>query len=284
MWYVIAAIGALDAGWVLAAKIELDLRSLLLAVAAVAVLSAAAWGYRLRAPRLADLASAGATTIAYSVVGGISSYLVVTWKFPFVDADYAAIDHALGLDWPHWYMLVNAQPCLSWLFSAAYQSAGMEIFLGLILLPLFGRIDIVREFQWAVIFSIFVIIPFSGIFPAVGPWVVYHTPRPTPWIDQVLAMRAHAFTLKLTTMTGIVVCPSFHTTLGVLLTYAARFRRPVLIVAAMTNGLMILAVPSEGSHYFVDVLAGGLVALGAILVTRIRWSPPVAEPSLFAGR
>src|SRR6185437_5905340 len=88
MWYVIAGIGALDAMWVRAAKIEMDIRSLLLAVAAVAVL-------------------------------------------------YAAIDHALGLDWQHWYALVNAQPLLSWLFSAAYQSAGMEIFLGLILLPLF---------------------------------------------------------------------------------------------------------------------------------------------------
>ena len=59
---------------------------------------------------------------------------------------------------------------------------------------------------------------------------------------------------------GLVAFPSFHTTAGILFTWALwtspRLRWP----AVMVNGLMLVSVPVIGAHYLIDLIAGVIVA------------------------
>jgi membrane-associated phospholipid phosphatase len=66
-------------------------------------------------------------------------------------------------------------------------------------------------------------------------------------------------------MEGLITFPSFHTTLAVLFVAALRKHRLALVIGGVVNGSMLLSIPSEGGHYLVDVFAGALVAVLAIV-------------------
>lgn len=71
---------------------------------------------------------------------------------------------------------------------------------------------------------------------------------------------------------GVIAFPSFHAVLAMLFT-AAHARLPSLVWPVATlNTVMLLALPSQGSHYLVDVPAG--VALGLFAIWLIRISRP----------
>ena len=56
--------------------------------------------------------------------------------------------------------------------------------------------------------------------------------------------------------------------LAMLLTHAMRWNRLTLALSAGRNAMVLLSVPTVGSHYFIDVIAGGLAGLLAIAVAR----------------
>jgi membrane-associated phospholipid phosphatase len=72
---------------------------------------------------------------------------------------------------------------------------------------------------------------------------------------------------------GIVTFPSFHATLAIILTYAVRHYRWALAVIAPLNCLMILAIPTVGGHYLVDLFGGAAVAGLAILLVQFTYRP-----------
>jgi hypothetical protein len=57
-----------------------------------------------------------------------------------------------------------------------------------------------------------------------------------------------------------VVFPSFHATLAVLCAYAARPLRILKIPLLALNLHIILSSPAEGGHYFIDIIAGIILA------------------------
>jgi membrane-associated phospholipid phosphatase len=64
--------------------------------------------------------------------------------------------------------------------------------------------------------------------------------------------------------------------LATLFTYAHRHSPTFLPVAAF-NALMVLAIPSEGGHYLVDIIGGLAVGGVTILATRVL---PARTPAL----
>jgi hypothetical protein len=266
IWYVIAAVLLLDTVWASLAGIQLASESLVRLPLAVAALAALAVVYRTRASRLAELAGVAQVTVLWSFAAGLLSYLVVTLRAPLQDATYDAIDRSLGLNWLVTYEWVRSHPWVDAILQMAYDSLGLAVIVGMIAMTLVGRVTIVREFQWAVIQSLLIIIPFSALFPAKGPWVYYDLPIKAPWIADVMALRAgEMHFVDYRDITGIIVCPSFHVCLALLFVYAARFSRPWFAFSAIWSGLIILSTPVAGSHYLIDVIAGAAVAAVAIL-------------------
>jgi hypothetical protein len=70
---------------------------------------------------------------------------------------------------------------------------------------------------------------------------------------------------------GVIAFPSFPAVLAVLFT-AAHARLPSFWPVAALNTVMLLALPSQGGHYLVDVPAG--IALGFFAI----WLIPISRP------
>ena len=73
---------------------------------------------------------------------------------------------------------------------------------------------------------------------------------------------------------GIAICTA--AAMAVLLVHAVRRATWVLPVFAGLNLAMLASTPIDGGHYLVDVLAGGLLALVLIWLSRQRVTRPVA--------
>jgi membrane-associated phospholipid phosphatase len=75
---------------------------------------------------------------------------------------------------------------------------------------------------------------------------------------------------------GVVCFPSFHVIWAILGANALWCFKPLRIPVAILSTLIILSTMTSGWHYFVDVLAGLLVAAAAIAASRAlsRWHTP----------
>jgi len=75
----------------------------------------------------------------------------------------------------------------------------------------------------------------------------------------------------------LVTFPSFHTATAMLLLLAFRGVPYMRWVSLALNGLMLIAIPIEGSHYLVDVIAGIAVAL-------LAWAAAAAAVNAVTSR
>jgi membrane-associated phospholipid phosphatase len=74
--------------------------------------------------------------------------------------------------------------------------------------------------------------------------------------------------LELFGLAGLVTFPSFHAASAALYAWAfwsVRWFRPVAVVA---NAMMLAATPIDGGHYFIDLIAGIVAAVLAIMAAK----------------
>jgi membrane-associated phospholipid phosphatase len=106
--------------------------------------------------------------------------------------------------------------------------------------------------------------------PAAGPWL-FHTPDPsiaggflpassTSWPVFLGLRDGTLHTLHGLRSEGIITFPSLHAGLAVLFAVALWRLRGLRWAALLLNILMLVATPLCGSHYLVDVIAGGALA------------------------
>ena len=105
----------------------------------------------------------------------------------------------------------------------------------------------------------------STFVPAIGPADALGFKPETAPIVRALHESPAAQVLQ---YAGIVSFPSFHTVMAVQFAYAYRSLRLVFPTAIGLNALMIVSVPYAGDHYFIDVLAGAVIAIAGIAVAR----------------
>ncbi|MGH6977207.1 MAG: phosphatase PAP2 family protein [Stellaceae bacterium] len=268
-WLIVAAIVAIDAIGLAHYGVELRLDGLARGGGAIVLLAALAAFYTYRRPddRLVDLAHTAAFLLALFAASGVLSYLAVATDLPRADDAFAAADRALGFDWPAWFAWVHNHPHVWLILRFAYASAIPQVIAIATYLALTGQRDRNREFRWALILSLLVIIPISALLPAAGAWVHYDAMRfaDVAQIRDFAAMRAGTLhRLDLSKLEGLINFPSFHAALAIFFVYAVRRRMALLAFAAALNGVMIVAVLTEGGHYLVDAISGAAVAGAAI--------------------
>ncbi|MGH6976894.1 MAG: phosphatase PAP2 family protein, partial [Stellaceae bacterium] len=87
--------------------------------------------------------------------------------------------------------------------------------------------------------------------------------------------------LDLSKLEGLINLPSFHAGLAIFFVYAVRRRMALLAFAGALNGVMIVAVLTEGGHYLVDAISGAAVA-GAAIAAAARIEAALARKPLRA--
>ena len=84
--------------------------------------------------------------------------------------------------------------------------------------------------------------------------------------------------LDFSQLQGLVTFPSFHTVLAVIISYAMRVSRILATLTIPLNCIVIAGTITEGGHHLTDVIAGGFIAVFAILCVR-RMSVATLSPA-----
>jgi hypothetical protein len=218
------------------------------------------------------------------------AYIAAAANLPLQDANFAYFDRLLGLDWQGYYHFVCARPGLIPYVYVAYAMIGLPTFVVPILLGLAGQYGRLQRFTFACSLTAAVTVLVSGMLPAIGTYQQYGISADTSvfkasgylvQVDEIPLVREGALrVLSFETLSGIVTFPSFHAAAAVLALWAfwgLWWMRPF---ALMAYGGMLLATPLVGGHYFVDVFAGGGLAMLAIAAGRFMEERSAAVSSV----
>ncbi len=304
IWTMIALVAAIVLAATAVSDFRIEWRTFAAPGLGCLAMAMAGWFYRRWRSdlRLASGLNSTAQMVAFAAVGAPLSYLAASANLPLQDHAFDAIDHALGLDWRGLLGWMNSQSALHPLFLFPYLSFTAQATVTVLVLAFSNRLLQLRTFTLAFMFSAIVCIAISSIWPAEGAWGFYQlTPADYPTIvpatreihlpifhglrDGSMRMLAGS------TSEGIITFPSFHAALGVIF-IVALWPVPVLRwISAVLNGLMILATPIDGGHYFIDIFAGIAIAVLCLVAARrivhstARYAPATAvmAPHLVAG-
>jgi len=223
---------------------------------------------------------AGATAFLqmtlFTMLGVVLTYLLASQAPPLWDAELAAADARLGLDWPAIFAAADRLPAAILLLGGtAYHSLVAQMVMCIVVLAGSGRFDRLRVTVAAAILAGVITVLVSGLVPAIGNLFDpdrYKALSPSvAWLDRDLIAQLRDGTIRqidLSHMTGIVSFPSYHATLPVILAWGLRPISWLRLPAALWAGLTIAATPLFGGHYVADVLAGLLLATAALAVAR----------------
>jgi hypothetical protein len=281
LWIALALVAALDLAWSRAIGLQVvgwvaPFRSLL---PFLVLALGAAWLMRRRAGaaerpvdrlyrRTGGLAHDWALLTAFVVVVGPLSYLSATPGRPLMDTGLAALDAALGFDWPSWLRLTRpVTPVLDLAYVSLFPQGAASV----VLFALVGRSRRTAEMLAVGLVAALLTTAIAAVFPAEGAAVHFGLldRARASWIPDLAGLRDGSLrVINIARMDGIVTFPSFHTALGVIFAYAHRGIRWVSPASLALNTLLVISVPSVGSHYLVDVIAGIAVATAAIVTVR----------------
>jgi hypothetical protein len=201
--------------------------------------------------------------------------------YPLADADLAAWDARMGLDWPAYERWFSAHPILSLTSGVIYSGSTLVLLIAFVLLGLLGHLRQMVRIAVAAVLTATASITLGGFFPAVGPHRFYGIDDGGKafWVDtivRVVTQQPHLIVLN--GQPPLTTFPSFHTTVAVLVTLACWRIPRVGLVFALFNLYWALAIPIWGSHYFTDMIVGaviGIVGYGAaflVLLPGRRWA------------
>jgi len=233
--------------------------------------------------------------------GIMMSYLMTSANRPLVDADLAAIDAALGFDWPKLVAFVADHPWIGRVSGVLY-NVSLPLFLFILLFLGFKkRNDRIEEFVLLLILTGIVSNAVAALLPAEGTYL-FHKPSQalisslTPTVDPAYMSDFHGLRdgtirqLAIAGAKGLVTFPSYHTIFSLLMVYALRGMGPVFYAALAINLGIIASTPLDGAHYLTDVIGGvAIFALLAVFASRLQryltarfeptvWRPVVKEP------
>jgi len=292
LWSVLAVIAAVDIVWLATSdRLTLDLwsgRSIAPAIALLAILRVYCQSRsEVRLQRL-YLPMAGALFIILAFTAlRVLDHLTMSIPFPYVDDGLAKFDAILGFDWLGYAEWVAGRPLVVKAFRLAYTGLTLVALAVFVILFVVRRIDRAKEFVRLIFWSGLAATLIGMFFPAkaamdrfasldlkaiFGPDAGVY---PIPYLN---VLRSNVpYVLNLQELPGLVAMPSFHTACGLLIAYSCRkiwLLQPLSILYAV---VMIASTPIMGGHYFVDLIAGGLlVAVVVFADGRIRY--PAGAP------
>ncbi|MET3593145.1 membrane-associated phospholipid phosphatase [Mesorhizobium shonense] len=223
--------------------------------------------------------------IPLSMASFLFMYLAANTTRPLMDAYLASFDAAIGFDWLRTVELANRVPSVATTMVYCYAALSYELPMVFLVQSIWGRRERVLEFVALSALSGLMTGILMLAVPAAGAYAFHMPDRGTfnhftavgglAHLSTLAQLRTSApFTFLITNTIGLTSFPSFHTALGIIITY--NLRRSILFLPVVViNAIMILATVPEGGHYLVDVLSGAAVGVISILVVNLvaQWSP-----------
>ena len=204
-------------------------------------------------------------------------YPLQSLGFPLRDAEFAAIDQAMGFDWMAHFAWISAHPAAGKLLSLSYHSCMAQMGVGVIILSLTKRFGHLREFLFLFTATALVVSIIAAFVPALGAFP-FHAPPATMKIgndplvciyhlEDVLALRSGTLrTVDMAHINGLVTLPSFHAIFAILLAWSTRGLRSLFIPSMILNTIVCISAIAIGGHYLIDIITGAAIAFAAIYI------------------
>jgi len=195
---------------------------------------------------------------------------------------------ALGLDWPAYCRFIdNLGPVTTRVLEALYDSATSQIMAVALLLGFIGRPKRLAEFMGCLVLTGVVAIVTGAIIPALGAHHAYGMNTTAPFVSEIVAAHAgRVDRIDIVHMQGLVTFPSYHTVISIQIIVATWRLRLIGPVMAIINAARLVGVPIFGSHHFIDMIGGGVLAGLVTWLWRVRFAEPTTEkaPAAAAAR
>ena len=232
-----------------------------------------------------DLMIAVALMLLLTNISSPAQYAAVRLGQPLIDHWLAAADGALGVHVPSLVSWTRAHPTIDVLLKVCYFSLLPQFLFAPIAAGLIFRDrDRLWEYFFHFHFCLLVTLASLAIFPAACAFTYYgfeSTIDQSRFIHQFEALRDGSFgTLRFDDLEGLISMPSFHTAGAMMVTWMFRGRRWWLVPVAVLNVGLVASTVLTGAHYFIDVIATGVVFLTSLVAFRLfgrRWMPADQE-------
>jgi hypothetical protein len=283
-----AILAMVDGVWLVLGHFSLDAAGYLrLCLLSAALLGAARAYVSLRPdPRLAAMLFGTGFLCLFSLEASILNYLLLPHAGPRIDAALAALDRALGFDWPAAMRFMAGHPLLNAAALFAYSSMLPQVAALTIVLASTEPARVYR-FCLALALSALICIGVWSLAPSFGAFSVYPPPPPgmalaLDWSyaqDLVRLLRDGPGLISPHDARGLIGFPSYHAALALLAVWYA-WRHAVLRWPALLLNLAVLAAtPVQGGHHLVDVLGAiPVTAVTLLIVARLARAEKGAEP------
>lgn len=232
--------------------------------------------------------------IGFLIVGWdavrLLNHTTMAIPLPLTDDLLDGWDRALGFDWRAYFDAVAAWPLLRDAMAWSYTSLTFLSVAAYLVMSLTQ--DRLRALFFLETFSLTAVFctTVGALFPAraaveryFGATAVFPDFPLEPGLYHLASLErlrtGEPVELVLGQLPGLVTFPSFHTAAGVLLAMAC-WRCWMFLPAALYAALMIASTPVFGGHYFIDLIAGTLVAV----VIALFWARLDRFRPLFARR
>ena len=257
--------------------------------AMIALIGATGLVYR-RLGRDAGIASACFVTaqiLLFSNFAALDNYLGAALHRPLVDESLAAADRAFGIDWMAYVVWIKSNAFVSLVLTGAYMSTTLQLAAAIMFLGITQRIGRLDELTFAFMIGAAVSIGVWCVYPSFGALPLHYAHGlPAPGFTlamseadarNLLAIHAgHVAPLRFDEMAGLIGSPSFHTVMALLTVWAMRGLRIAFPLAVAVNIPVLLAIPADGGHHFVDMAGGLVVAVLAVAVANALLKARVA--------
>ncbi len=279
-----AALAAVDLAWLGLGHFSLDAFGYLrLCLLSAVLLGASRFYASFRPdPRLAAMLFGTGFLCLFSLEASLLNYFLLTHTGPRIDVQLAALDRALGFDWPVVMTFMAAHPLLNGAALFVYSSMLPQVALVTILLASSTPVR-VYSFCLALAISALTCIAVWSLAPSFGAFSVY--PPPPPHMALALDGSYARELIRLLhdgpglisphDARGLIGFPSYHAALALLVAWYAWDIRFLRWPAIALNAAVLAATPVQGGHHLADVLGAVPVAALALLIA--MWLVPTEK-------
>ncbi|NIJ42720.1 membrane-associated phospholipid phosphatase [Parvibaculum indicum] len=280
-YLLVLIVAAVDAIWLAFSSVSLAGSEFVLLSVQVAILLVLSWAIERRsfsAPvmeRLSGRLVHFMQGIAFLLVAWVALRVLnqasMSFDLPLTDKMLIHWDSFLPIDWHSYFRFVQLNGGVQTVLDYSYTSLSAVSFIGLVLFVWKNEMKRARYFMETFMIAAVVCTAIGVFLPAKGSVATYFgdvssiahfkTVPGVYAIDALNQMRSGLpHTLRIGEMPGLTVFPSFHTAAGIVL--AVSFWRTSLFPAVFVyTVVMIAATPVFGAHYFIDLIAGAVVAV-----------------------
>lgn len=275
-WIIIGVTIATSAALIVRLGLEFPAADAWSPLAIAAALAAAAWFYHLRkvenfVAALTALMFLTSYTACYSVM----MYAGAAIGRPLIDDSLVRFDAACGIHLPHVIQWAESHPGIERALQWSYNSLLWQTPLVIVVLGFSGELKPLRQFILQFMVGTWICALFFFALPAAGPFAAYGfemNATQARYLQHLQELREGARTVVTwRNAEGLITFPSFHTAWALLLAWAVRGRKWLLLPSVLLNGAVITATMTTGWHYFSDVLAGGAVGVVTIGLIHLLW-------------